>query len=572
MPPRVHEPRGAGIVLAWLCVVNARSAAHALSTIGDLPALTGRHRFQAKAFRGAARAVRSLGVVDLAPLVRSGALRRTHGIGPTTFGVLEELIETGDSSMLDRLREQTPVGLIEVARVPSLRLAQVHRLHDELGIDSLDTLESAVRDGRLARLPKIGPKTVAKILAGIGFVRQTAGLRRYDQAVVDAREAQIAVESHPDIVETWVAGSIRRVADVVRDIDLVAECAADPAAIARSLGGLPGVSEATQIGPAAVRLVFVDGLPVDVFCAVPEAIGAALWLATGSRAHCEALAAPPAVRTEEEVYARFGLPYIEPELREACGEIEAAREGRLPVLITERDVRGVLHTHTDWSDGTASVSDMAAAAIGRSWEYLGISDHSQAAFYAGGLSPEAIRAQQIEIDEINVALDGRCIILKGIEVDILPDGRLDYDAALLDTFDFVIASVHSRFSMERAAMTQRVVRALGDPHVTVLGHPTGRLLLSRTPYDIDLDVVLAEAAARGVGVELNADPHRLDLDWRWCRAAKRLGCAIAIGPDAHSPAGLGHTELGVKLARKGWIERIDLMNSRQPEALTRRVP
>jgi DNA polymerase (family X) len=552
--------------------MDARAAAHALSTISDLLALTGQHRFQAKAFRGAARAVRALGVADLAPLVRSGALRRVRGVGPTTFSVLEELVETGASSMLDRLRERTPVGLIEVVRVPSLRLAQVHRLHDELGVDSLEALERAALDGRLARLPKIGSKTVAKILEGIAFVRRTAGLRRYDQAVVEAREAQLAVESHPDIVETGVAGSIRRGADVVRDIDLVAECAADPVAVARSLSALPGVSEAISIGPAAVRLVFVDGMPVDVFCAASEAIGAALWVATGSQTHCGALGASPPVRTEEEVYARFGLPYIEPELREACGEIEAAREGRLPSLITEGDVRGVLHTHTDWSDGTASIGDMAAAAIARGWEYLGISDHSQAAFYAGGLSPDAVRAQQAEIDGVNAALGGRCRVLKGIEVDILADGQLDYDAALLDTFDFVIASVHSRFSMARAAMTQRVVRALGDPHVTVLGHPTGRLLLSRAPYEIDLDVVLAEAAARGVAVELNADPHRLDLDWRWCRVAKRLGCAIAIGPDAHSPGGLGCTDLGVKLARKGWIERLDLMNNRPPQELARRVP
>jgi DNA polymerase (family 10) len=550
--------------------VNARAAAHALSTIGALLALTGRHRFQAKAFRAAGGAVRALGVVDLGPLVRSGALRRMRGIGPATFGVLKELAETGDSSMLERLREQMPAGLIEVARVPSLRIAQIHRLHGELGIDSLDALEGAALDGRLGALPKIGPKTVAKILAGIAFVRQTAGLQRYDQAVVEARNAQVTVESHPDIIQTVVAGSIRRVADVVRDIDLVAECAADPAGVAQSLGALPGVSEACPIGPDAVRLVFVDGLPVDVFCAAPDAIGAALWRVTGSSAHCAALGPPPPVRTETEVYARFGLPYIEPELREACGEIEAAREGRLPVLITERDVRGVLHTHSDWSDGTVSISDMAAAAIERGWQYIGISDHSQAAFYAGGMSPDEVRAQHAEIDEINAGLGGRCLVLKGIEADILADGRIDYDPALLDTFDFVIASVHSRFNMDRAAMTRRVVRALGDPHVTVLGHPTGRLLLSREPYDIDLDAVLREAAARGVAVELNADPHRLDLDWHSCRAAKGFGCAIAIGPDAHSPAGLGYTALGVQFARKGWIEPGDLLNSRHAAEATRR--
>jgi DNA polymerase (family 10) len=247
-------------------------------------------------------------------------------------------------------------------------------------------------------------------------------------------------------------------------------------------------------------------------------------------------------------------------LREGTGEVEAARRNALPRLVADRDIRGALHCHSAYSDGKASIAEMARGAEAKGWSYIGITDHSQAAFYAGGLTRDRVLAQHEEIDELNARLtDFR--VLKGIEADILADGRLDYGDELLDRFDFVVGSIHSRFSMERAAMTERVLRALDDPRLTILAHPTGRLLLSREPYAIDLDAVLEKAAAVGAAVELNADPHRLDLDWRHVRAAKRLGVRIEIGPDAHSVGGLDNMELGVGLARKAWLEAADVLNA-----------
>jgi len=264
------------------------------------------------------------------------------------------------------------------------------------------------------------------------------------------------------------------------------------------------------------------------------------------------------------VYRAAELPFIAPELREGMGEVDAAASGRLPVLITDADMRGVLHCHSLYSDGKTSIGELARAARERGWSYLGISDHSQAAFYAGGLSPEQVRAQHDEIDELNPRWsDFR--LLKGIEADILADGRLDYDDNILASFDYVIGSIHSRFSMDGAAMTQRVLTALDDPRLTILAHPTGRLLLSRDAYALDLEAVLDKAAERRVAVELNCDPARMDLDWRLVRRARKLGVTIAIGPDAHSISGLDNVTFGVASARKAWLEPGDVLNTRPIE-------
>ena len=269
---------------------------------------------------------------------------------------------------------------------------------------------------------------------------------------------------------------------------------------------------------------------------------------------------------EAQLYAAIGVPWLPPELREGLGESTAAVDGALPALITEGDLRGALHCHSQYSDGGATIAELAAAARTRGWRYLGISDHSQSAFYSGGLTVETLARQHDEIDAINATYaDFR--VLKGIEADILPCGRVDYPEAVLDRCDYVIASVHSRFGMNAAQMTDRVCKALDDPHVTILGHPTGRLLLTREPYAIDMDAVLAHAAARGVAVELNADPHRLDLDWRLCRTARAHGALVAIGPDAHSVDGLDNIALGIGMARKGWLAATDVLNARELPAL-----
>ena len=316
----------------------------------------------------------------------------------------------------------------------------------------------------------------------------------------------------------------------------------------------------------------------------PEELAIAWWRATGSIDHIEGVKAQLAknglqlqdntliheargrVPLDEEaaLYARAGLAWIPPELREGLGEIESAANGTLPILLELKDLQGVLHCHSNYSDGKSSIAEMAAAAQTKGWEYIGISDHSQAAFYASGVSREMMLEQHDEIDELNAKSSG-FRILKGVEADILADGRLDYDDELLDRFDYVIASIHSRFKMDGAAMTARVLKAMDDPHMTILAHPTGRLLLSRDAYAIDIEAVLEKAREVGVAVELNADPHRLDLDWHYVKRAKSLGVTVEIGPDAHSRGGLEWTELGVAMARKGWLERSDVLNARNAD-------
>jgi DNA polymerase (family 10) len=284
----------------------------------------------------------------------------------------------------------------------------------------------------------------------------------------------------------------------------------------------------------------------------------------------DAAGARIAIADERALFAALGLAYIEPEMREGRGEVAAAAAHLLPKLIEPGDIRGVLHCHSDYSDGKATIAEMADAARALGWAYIGISDHSQSAFYAGGLKPEAVLAQHAEIDRLNSS-DLGILVLKGVEADILADGQIDYDPALLDRFDYVIASVHSRFTMDRETMTARVLRALDDPHVTILGHPTGRLLLSREAYAIDMEAVIARAASNGVALEINADPHRLDLDWRHCQLAKSLGCSFEIGPDAHSTRGLSNMEIGVGIARKGWLEAADVINALSAAKIVERL-
>jgi DNA polymerase (family 10) len=269
-----------------------------------------------------------------------------------------------------------------------------------------------------------------------------------------------------------------------------------------------------------------------------------------------------AIASEQDLYDALQMEFIPPELREGMGEVEAAAAHALPALLTAADIRGILHCHSEYSDGSVPIAEMAAAARERGWQYIGISDHSQAAFYAGGLKPDVVARQHEEIDRLNANATDGFRILKGIECDILADGHLDYDDAIRDRFDYVIGSIHSRFSMERDEMTARILRAMDDPHLTILAHPTGRLLLQREPYALDLDAVIAKAVETGVCLELNADPARLDLDWRWCRKAKERGARIEIGPDAHSPRGLDHTWFGVLLARKAWLTAGDVLNTR----------
>lgn len=544
--------------------MTPRSAAQILEKIADLLELRGESRFKSAAYRTAARALLALRTEDLASALRDGALARVKGVGPATMAVVRELAATGESALLDQLREDTPEGLLDMLRVPGLGTSRIHAIHTGLGLDSLQELESAARDGRLAALPHFGAKTAEKVARGIAQLRENSEFMLYPHARAEAERLVAQIRRVPGVAMAEIAGSIRRRSPVVRDIDIVASCTRAPAEVAAAVARGAGVRDAIGVGGDAVAIRYEDGTKLDLFCVPVGAFASALWRATGSAAHIAAVnkrgeSLHPA--DEPAIYAAAGLAFIEPERREGRDEIEWAIKGSIGPLITAADIRGVLHCHSNYSDGANSIAEMAGAARDRGWSYLGISDHSQSAAYAGGLTSEAVLRQHDEIDRLQEEFRG-FKILKGIEADILADGRVDYDEALLDRFDFVIASVHSRFGMDEVAMTDRVLRALEDPHVTILGHPTGRLLLTREPYAIDMPVVLKRAAELGVAVELNADPHRLDLDWTLCIAAKWLECQIEIGPDAHSVAGLDNMEIGVGIARKGWLQKRDVLNTR----------
>jgi DNA polymerase (family 10) len=555
--------------------MDSRMTAHVLSRIATYLQLRGESPFKARAYASAAREVRALSVADLAPLYRSGALREIRGLGPATLAVIGDLIDTGTSRYLEQLEAAVPAGLVEMLGIPGLRAPRIRQIHDALGIDTIDELEAAALDGRLAKVRAIGPSTVQKILNGIATARARGTRRLFHHALAEARSLIRSIQVTPDVRRTEIAGALRRRLEIVERIDVVVECEPDPAAVARSLASLPGAIAASEEG-ASVSITFVDGTHVHVECATPREFGGVLWRATGSEAHIaavlERLVDRRAIRSgddeqmpsfpdETALYGAAGLPFIAPELREGSGEIEAAAHGTLPVLIEPSDVCGALHCHTLYSDGNASVAEMLRGARERAWQYIGITDHSQSAYFAGGMTLEKLLAQLAEIDELNAASEG-CRVLKGVEADILADGRLDYDEETLERFDFVVGSVHSQFALGQAAMTECVLRALDDPHLTILGHPTGRLLLARDAYAIDVDAVIEKAAEVGAAVELNADPRRLDLDWRYVRRAKERGVTVAIGPDAHSVAALDNVEVGVGLARKGWLERGDVLNAR----------
>lgn len=559
--------------------MNPRTAAHILNQLAAYLQLRGEDRFRSRAYERAARTVATLDTDDLGALDREGTLAEVPGVGPGVLSVLRELIATGESQYLERVRADIPPGLLELLRVPGLATPKIHLLHTELGVDSVAALEAAALDGRLAKLKGFGPKTAQRIVNGIGFMRSSGNRSLHHRGVARARALLAAVRAHPDVERAELAGSVRRHGETIGDTDVVAVCR-DPRAVASSFANAPGVQSVSGADTSSPRLVYVDGAQLDLHCVNEAEFAVALWRATGSDAHVRELSERLSARgysldgdtvrdargvevpvsDEQQLYALAGLSLIPPEMREAHGEIARAEAGEIPPLLEVADIRGAIHCHSTWSDGKATIAEMARAAKDRGWDYIGITDHSQAAFYAGGLSPDRVRAQHEEIDALNAeSPDFR--ILKGVECDILADGALDYDQALLDRFDFVVASVHSRFSMDLTTMTDRVLRALDDPHLTVLGHPTGRLLLSRDAYAIDMHAVIAKAGELGAAVEINADPQRLDLDWRLIPEARANGVTLEIGPDAHSTNGLDNMAFGVGIARKGGVEAAHVLNA-----------
>ena len=528
-------------------------------------AIKGDNPFRIRAFENAARAVADY-PGDFAAAVESGALLEVDGIGTATLEIVRELTQSGRSGLLDELREQVPPGLVEMLRIPGLGVTKVRQIHEALHVDSLAELEEVAADGRLAALPRFGEKTADRVRRGIASLRRASEFMLIHHALTDAAGLRRALAGEPGVERVEVAGSVRRHSELVRDIDLVVQYAPDAqGALVRRLGEIPGVTE--FVGKeGGVTLRFASGLVADVLFAPAASFGLTWVRATGSAEHVRQLEARGLAQSapapdEAAVYRALGLPWIPPELREGMGEIEAAAQGRLPQLVEQSDLLGFLHCHTDYSDGSTTVQEWAETCRGAGYQWVGITDHSGSASYAGGLKAGDVPRQHAEIDAVNATANG-FRVLKGVEADILADGTLDYGPDVLDRFDFVIGSIHSRFAMSGEEMTVRVLRAMEDPRLTILGHPTGRLLMAREPYAIDIDRVLDAAARHGVAIEVNADPHRLDLDWRHVRTARERGVTISIGADAHATSGIANVALGLGVARKGWLSSADVLNAR----------
>jgi len=535
--------------------------------------------FRVRAMRTAAKAIRGLAIEPEAALA-GGSLKATRGVGPATLAIVRELVTTGRSGMLEELRRDVPQGLLELLGLSGLGVARIKVIHQKLGVESLADLEAAARDGRLSGLPGFGPRTVETLLKRIGMKRRVVGLRLSHHAAEEAELLRAALARVPGVLEAIVAGEVRRRCEVVREVVQVVVSEAPAEEIFRALSHFPGMEEVSGEDERRVTLRTPGEMAARVVVTPPRNLGAVLVQATGSEAHLARLSDHATARgmgftaaalwrgsefiptpDEATLYRALGLAEIPPELREGGDEVARAARGPLPGLLGESDLRGFLHCHTSYSDGTVTIEDLALACRDAGYDYVGLTDHSKAAAYAGGLSVEDLRRQWAEVDAVNLRLTG-IRVLKGIESDILADGRLDYEDEVLAEFDFVIGSIHSRFAMTEADMTARVLRALENPYLTILGHPTGRLLLSRDPYPLDLEQIFPSAARNGVALEINADPHRLDLDWRVLGRARELGVMISIGADAHSLAGMANMAYGVGMARKGGLSRADILNTR----------
>jgi DNA polymerase (family 10) len=565
--------------------MDRKAIAAVLEEMALLLELAGENPFKIRAYENAARAVLTF-PGDLEEAALRGELARIKGIGKSLSGVITELALQGQASLHQELRGKIPPGLLDLLQVPGLGPKKARLLFEKLQITGLGELEYAIRENRLAGLPGFGLKTQEKLRAGLESVKRYAGLFRLGDLWPAGQGLAAALRQIPGIVRAELAGEARRALGVASRLDVVV-AADNPEQALAALARAPCFIGLERQGAGVISALHPLGIPVQITLTKPPTFGAALLAATGSPAHYQTLQARAGDQgldltaqglyqgeallpseEEEDLYRGLGLPYIAPELRENLGEIEAAAANRLPRLITPEDVRGCCHVHSYFSDGVNSLAELTAAARARGWSFLGLSDHSQSAYYAGGLKPADLERQRREIarhrrDHPDFSL------FWGIESDILADGSLDYGDDILAGFDFVIASVHSQFGLPQEEMTRRIVRAMENPHCTMVGHVTGRLLLAREAYAVDLEAVLEAAARLQVIMELNSSPYRLDLDWQWLRRARDLGLLISLNPDAHNLEGLGDVDYGVMTARKGWLTPADVLNTHAPGEVSR---
>lgn len=556
-----------------------------LEDIGRLLEIKGENAFKCRAYANAAHTL-SDNLTGLDQIIAEGRVRELRGIGEAIAGKITEYYATGKIQYYEDLKSAFPESLLELTGIPNLGPRKIKLLYETFAIATIGELEYACRENRLVNLTGFGEKTQEKILKGIEFMKQHQGEHLfgdvYPQALVIRDRLKEKVPG--SLIE--ICGSIRRRKEVIRDLDILV-AGGDREALSLAFTTLAGIEEIYLTGDTKTSVRLISGIDADLRIVEPHEFPFALVYFTGSKEHNVRLRGiakklnlklneyglfhgdnPVSADSEEHVYHRLGLDYVPPELREDMGEIEAAEAGRIPVLVSEKDIRGVFHIHTDFSDGRDSVKDMAETARKLGFTYIGISDHSKSAYYAGGLKTDDVRRQWDLVDSLNDKWPD-FHIFKGIESDILPDGSLDYDEDILKGFDFIIGSIHSNFKLKRDEQMARVISAIANPYMTILGHPTGRLLLSREGYDIDMRAIIDEAARHNKVIELNASPYRLDIDWRYLQYAKSKNVLISINPDAHNAAGLTEVFYGVCIARKGWQENKDVLNTRGVEEITR---
>lgn len=564
-------------------VHNADIAA-AFEEIADLLEIKGDNPFRVRAYRNASRMVGELGDELRDRVERGDDLTQIAGIGKDLAQKIGQMVITGRIAQLEELRAEMPPGLLDMLRLPGLGPKRVKILHHDLKIKDLAQLAAAAREGKIRAIKGFGEKIEAGILKGIE-TRQTEGKRFRRAAIAIYAESLLKhLRAVPGVKQLELAGSYRRARETIGDLDILAE-AADSAAVMQAFVGYDEVQQVLANGETKSSVLLRSGLQVDLRVVPAESFGAALQYFTGSKEHNivvrkiaqakglkvneygvmrgeEAVAG----RTEKDVYAALGLAVPPPELRENRGEVEQAAEGALPRLVEVDDIRGDLHNHSTWSDGANTIAEMAAAAQARGYEYFAMCDHSKRLTVANGLDEKRLAKQIKEIDKLNEGFKG-FRLLKGIECDILEDGSLDLDDAILAELDLVVVSVHSKFNLPREQQTARVLKALDSRYATILAHPTGRLILEREPFDIDIPRVIAHAKQRGCFLELNANPMRLDLNDVYCQMAKEAGVLIAINVDGHQVADLANTVYGIGQARRGWLEKADVLNTRPLGAL-----
>jgi DNA polymerase (family 10) len=558
-----------------------------LESMGQLLELKGENPFKTRAYTNAARVVQTFSG-DLAQMARDNRLEEIAGIGKAIAEKIGGLVLRGDRDFYDNLKAEFPAGIFDLFSLQGLGAKRIKTLHEKLQISSVTELEAACRDGRVAKLDGFGTKTAAKICEAIARREQTAGSFRLGDVAFEAEQMLADLRAHDAVIQVSVAGSYRRRKEVVHDLDFVVSTS-DPADVTEFFVAHSLVADVLARGTTKTSVRFRSGIQGDLRVVRDVEFAFALNYFTGSKEHnvamrsralkrnwtlneyrIEALqsespqakkkARPvPEIRDERGLYRALDLSFVEPELRENCGEFDAAEKDELPELVALENLRGTFHCHTTASDGRSSLEEMAQAAQDLGLQYLGIADHSRSSIQAHGLEVKRLLDQIKSIATLNETFDG-FRIFTGVECDILKDGSLDFPDEILSQLDYVVASVHASFNLPEAQMTRRIIAAISNPNVTFLGHLTGRLLLAREGYSVDVPAVIDAAAATKTIIELNANPRRLDMDWRWWPLAKKKGVKCVINPDAHHTSSLQNLWFGIGAARKGWLMRHDVIN------------